>query len=117
MTGVVQSLVACGALAKKKTGPANPMQPEEAARVRREQCSAAAVRRKIMIRDARENGLPAPSFARGRPRKYATHEEAMEARRAQCKIGGQILQQRIKEGTAILRSQPLMDPPLARWSA
>jgi len=117
MTALVRSLVACGALAKKKTGPANPRPPEEAAQVRREQCALAFLRRKAMLMEAKEQGLPQPVFMRGRPKKYATTEEAMEARRMQCKLGTIVYQERVKQGINALRDINLSTSQLARSSA
>ena len=97
MSPLVRNLVACGALSKKKTGPARPMTPEERVRVRQEQNHEAHLRRKERVAAAKEQGIPPPVLTRGRPRQF-TEEEALERRRMQVKLGHVLYKERVKEG-------------------
>ena len=104
MSPLVRTLVACGALPKKKTGPANPMTPEERTRVRQEQNHEARLRRKERVAVAKEQGLPVPVLTRGRPREF-TEEEALERRRLQVKLGRAVYKERVREGVDTLTKQ------------
>jgi len=102
MTALVSTLVACGALPHKKRGPQNPRSPDEAKRVKHEQDVEARTRRKMLIEEARAQGLPLPAFVRGRPRKY-TEEEALDVKRSQWKVGYGIYKERLKQGLEALK--------------
>ena len=114
MPALVSALVDCGAMVKKKTGPAHPMSPEERIATRRLQNQAAGVRRRAAIEEAKAQGLPPPTFKRGRPRKYPTEEMAREAKRQQWKTSGMRHKERVTEATEILRR--LSAEQLARWT-
>ena len=104
MSPLVRTLVECGALPKKKTGPAQPMTLEERARVRQRQNHEAHLRRKERVAAAKEQGLPPPVLARGRPREF-TQEEALERRRLQVKLGRAAYKERVKEGMDAIARQ------------
>ena len=112
MNALVKSLVAQGVLLKKKTGPCNPMTPEERLQRRHQQNVASGIARKNLIRECKDNSLPPPVFTRGRPRKY-TDEEALEAKRRQWKAGKLVYTARLKEGMEAMRA-PVMSCELAR---
>ena len=114
MTGVVRALVACGALPRKKTGPSNPMSPEERLRVRHEQNKAAEFRRRALIEEAKAQGLPPPVFHRGRPRKYYDEASAYEAKQKQWKQGMETHKERVKLAHEILRS--MSAEQFSRWT-
>ena len=114
MTGLVRAMVACGALPKKKTGPSNPMSPEERLRVRHEQNKAAEIRRRALIEEATAQGLPPPVFHRGRPRKYFDEESAREAKRIQWKQGMEVHRELVKLANEILRQ--LSAEQFSRWT-
>ena len=78
--GLVRTLVNCGALPPKSTGPVNAVPKEEAKRIRAEKNKVAVQRRKKLIMEATANGEPLPIFKMGRPRKYNTPEEAENAK-------------------------------------
>ena len=97
-----ETLVELGAMPKRRTGPSIAMTPEEAKLARRRQCSEGFKRRKLLIDEAKAQGLPPPVFNRGRPRKY-TPEEACAVRKAQCKIGYIVYRDRLKLGAATIK--------------
>jgi hypothetical protein len=103
MPGLVKALVACGAMPKKKTGPANPMSPEERLQVRYVQNKAAAIRRRALIAEAKAQGLPPPVFQRGRPRKYFDEKTAHEAKQRQSRQSLQERKERVKLANEILK--------------
>ena len=78
--GIVRTLVNCGALPPKNTGPIHALPKEDAKRITLEQAKEGYQRRKNLIMEATANGEPSPIFKRGRPRKYNTPEEAENAR-------------------------------------
>ena len=92
--GLVSVLVKCGALQPKPTGPAPKSDSKTA---RRERRNAASKRRDELIRAAKDNGEPPPTFKRGRPPKYAS-EEAKRAKAEQNResMGGH--RERIRQG-------------------
>ena len=104
MSPLVRTLVACGALPKKNTGPAHPMTLEERMLARRAQNHEAHLRRKERVATAKEQGLPPPVLARGRPCQF-TEEEARERRRLQVKLGRLAYNERVKEGVDALAKQ------------
>ncbi len=108
MTALVRTLVECGVLARKKTGPAHPMDAEESRRVKQEQRANANARRVELIRAAQVQGLPPPVFKRGRPREF-DEEEALERKRLQLKLGRMLYQERIKQGMELLRQRSMVD--------
>jgi hypothetical protein len=95
--GLVKVLVKCGALPPKPSGPANPRSEEDAKRIKLEQQKAAMKRRTELIKAAKENEEPLPTFPRGRPRKY-TPEEAkrMKATQSQGCVGS--YNERVRQG-------------------
>ena len=95
--GLVRTLVKCGALPTKTTGPVNPVPKEEAERIRAEKAKVAAERRKNLIMEATANGEPLPIFKPGRPRKY-TPEEAKNAKVIQRRKGWERYCDRRKQG-------------------
>ena len=97
-----ETLVELGAMPKRRTGPSIAMTPEEAKLARLRQCSEGFKRRKMLIDEAKAQGLPPPVFIRGRPRKY-TPEEACAVRKAQCKIGYIVYRERLKQGEATIK--------------
>jgi predicted pyridoxine 5'-phosphate oxidase superfamily flavin-nucleotide-binding protein len=102
--GIVRTLVKCGVLPPKKTGPANPMSDEDAKRARMEGQTAAVRRRKQLIREAQENGEPMPVFKRGRPRKY-TPEEALLVKVLQDRESMRTYTERVREGIVELEAR------------
>jgi len=114
MTGLVRAMVACGAMPKKKTGPSNPMSPEDKRRVRHEQNKAAELRRRALIQEAKARGLPPPMFQRGRPRKYFDEESAYEAKRKQWKKGMEVHKERVQLANEILRK--MSAEQFSRWT-
>ena len=114
MTGLVRTLVACGAMLKKKTGPTNPMSSEERLRVRHDQNKAAEIRRKALINEAKQQGLPPPVFHRGRPRKYFDEESAHEAKRLQWKLGSESHKERVNHAHELLRQ--MSAEQFSRWT-
>jgi hypothetical protein len=104
MSPLVRTLVACGALPKKNTGPAHPMTLEERTRTRKAQNHEAHLRRKERVATAKEQGLPPPVLTRGRPRQF-TDEEAQERRRLQVKLGRVAYNERVKDGVDALAKQ------------
>ena len=101
--GLVKVLVKCGALPPKNTGPANPRSAEDAKRVKSEQQSAAAKRRRQLIREAKEKGETSPTFRPGRPRKY-TPEEAQAVKAAKNRVCLQGYNQRLRDGIVSLET-------------
>lgn len=102
--GIVKTLVKCGVLPPKKTGPANPMSDEDAKRLRMERQTAAVRRRKQLIREAQENGEPTPVFKKGRPRKY-TPEEALLVKVLQDRESMRTYTERVREGIVELEAR------------
>ena len=102
--GIVRTLVKCGVLPPKKTGPANPMSDEDAKRARMEGQTAAVRRRKQLIREAQENGEPTPVFKKGRPRKY-TPEEALLVKVLQDRESMRTYTERVREGIVELEAR------------
>ena len=102
---LVKTLVELGALQKKKTGPSMPRTPSEARRVKRERCKEGVARKKQLIAEAEQLGLPPPVFQRGRPRKYETEEERQEARRRQFRIASLLYKDRVKQGLEAFKEQ------------
>ena len=102
--GIVRTLVKCGVLPPKKTGPANPMSDEDAKRVRMEGQTAAVRRRKQLIREARENGEPTPVFKKGRPRKD-TPDEALLVKVLQDRESMRTYTERVREGIVELEAR------------
>ena len=95
--GLVKVLVKCGALPPKATGPANPRSEEEAKRIKLEQQKAAVKRRTELIKAAKENGEPLPTFPRGRPRKYTPDEaKKMKGTQSQGCMGS--YNERVRQG-------------------
>jgi hypothetical protein len=87
-----------GVLPRKKTGPSMPRTPSEARRVKKERLKEGQLQRKQLIAEAEKLGLPPPVFQRGRPRKYETDEERMEARRKQFRTASLLYKDRVKQG-------------------
>ena len=81
--------------------------PEEARRVRRQQQKAALARSRAVDRERQEAGLGPLSRRRGRPRIYATVEEAKAAMRAQNAVCRKQLAARVEE--ALLALKPILD--------
>jgi hypothetical protein len=108
MTALVRTLVECGVLTRKKTGPAHPMDADESRLVKREQRAVAQARRVALIKDAQLQGMPPPVFQRGRPRE-SDEEEALERKRLQLKLGRMVHQERIKQGMELLRQRSMVD--------
>ena len=102
--GIVRTLVKCGVLPPKKTGPANPMSEEDAKRARMEGQTAAVRRRKQLISEAEENGEPMPVFKKGRPRKY-TPEEALLVKVLQDRESMRTYTERVREGIVELEAR------------
>jgi len=102
--GIVRTLVKCGVLPPKKTGPANPMSEEDAKRARTEGQTAAVRRRKQLIREAEESGEPMPVFKKGRPRKY-TPEEALLVKVLQDRESMRTYTERVREGIVKLEAR------------
>jgi hypothetical protein len=96
--GLVRTLVNCGALPPKNTGPINPVPKEEAERIRAEKAKVAAERRKKLFMEATANGEPLPIFKPGRPRKYNTPEEAENAKVIQRREGYERYRERREQG-------------------
>ena len=81
--------------------------PEEARRVRRQQQKAALARARAVDRERQETGLEPLVRRRGRPRIYATVEEAKAAMRAQNAVCRKQLAARVEE--AIWAIKPILD--------
>ena len=101
--GIVRTLVKCGVLPPKKTGPASPMSEEEGKRLKLERQTAAVRRRKQLIREAQENGEPTPVFKKGRPRKY-TPEEALLVKVLKDRESMRTYSERVREGIVKLEA-------------
>lgn len=95
---LVTTLVEMGVLPKKKTGPSMPRTPSEARRVKKERLKESQRRRQQLVAEAEALGLPPPVFHRGRPRKYESEEERMEARRKQYRIASLLYKDRVRQG-------------------
>ena len=102
--GIVRTLVKCGVLPPKKTGPANPMSEEDAKRIRMERQTAGVRRRKQLIKEAQDNGEPMPVFKKGRPRKH-TPEEALLVKVLQDRESMRTYTERVREGIVELEAR------------
>jgi hypothetical protein len=110
---LVRTLVSMGVLPAKRTGPATARSPSEARRVRLAQMSDGDKRRRLLIREAKEQGLPPPVFRRGRPCKYNTEEDRTIARKEQYERGRILYNRRLQEGLEAIRAPNEL---LAQWS-
>ena len=101
MTGLVKTLIDCGALPRLNTGPSNPRPRDEAKLILTDQQRIANIRRRELVREAVERGEPIPVFKLGRPRKH-TPEEALAAKRLQKREARIKYLHRVKEGITTL---------------
>ena len=101
MTGLVKTLIDCGALPRLNTGTSNPRPRDEAKLILTEQQRIANRRRRELVRQAVERNEPIPVFKLGRPSKH-TPEEALAAKRLQKREGAKKYLQRVKEGITTL---------------
>ena len=81
--------------------------PEEALRVKRQQQTAALTRARAVDRERREAGLEPLVRRRGRPRIYATVEEAKAVLREQNAECRRRMEARVEE--ALLALKPILD--------
>ena len=81
--------------------------PEEALRVKRQQQTAALTRARAVDRERREAGLEPLVRRRGRPRIYATVEEAKAVLREQNAVCRRRLEARVEE--ALMALKPILD--------
>ena len=109
------TLVDMGLMQKRRRGPAAVRTPEEAKLIKQEQCRAGDQRRRVLINEAKAQGLPPPVFKRGRPRKY-TPEEAFEVRKEQCKQGYLLYVQRLKKCSDTWKELGSHEKPLSQFS-
>lgn len=95
--GFASTLIKCGVLEPKRTGPAFARDPEEAQRIKKEQVAASYARRKALIREAKDRGDPPPVFKLGRPRKYS-REEATSVKAQQDREAWRVYKKRVRDG-------------------
>ena len=104
---ICQVLTELGVHAKPPRGKPPTYTPEEAYRVRHQQCKKAQIAMREEDMACKTAGLEPPTRKRGRPRIYATPAEAKAAGRAQNKVCRVRLKERLED--AILALKPMLD--------